>query len=113
MSYWLGQTLRHARSQFGITEEQMATSLDVNWRTIRRLETGLTVGRDIDRAVAGYAYVVGVDARDLWADALARWVEDGSVPQFEPMTGPAAAFARAIRDEAVRTRAEGARAPVS
>lgn len=105
MSYWIATALETVRENIGISEDEMATSLGVNWRTIRRLETGGSMGRDIDRFVAGYAHVAGIeDGRDIWEDALARWRKHGNAPQFEAVSGPAAAFADAIRAEVQRQK---------
>ena len=106
MSYWIATTLHDERERVGVSEDDMARTIGVNWRTIRRLEEGHGMGRDIDRFVAGYAYLLGVeDARELWGIALRRWQESGSPPRFEAIDGPAAAFAEAIRAEALRRRA--------
>ena len=105
MSYWIATTLHDEREKAGISEDDMARTIGVNWRTIRRLESGQGMGRDIDRFVAGYAYLLGVeDGRELWEAAQARWRRDGSPPRFEAIDGPAAAFAEAIRLEALRRR---------
>src|ERR1017187_8043325 len=115
MSYWIADVLLDARERHGITEGEMATSLGVNWRTIRRLEKGESMGRDIDRFVAQYAYVCGIpDARDLWTDAIAAWRKYGEAPGYEAIDGPAAAFAQAIRTQAqatIRSRGDDAERP--
>lgn len=114
MSYWIATTLRDRRLEAAVSVTDLATALGVNWRTIHRLEGGRSMGRDIDKFVAGYAYVLGIgDPRDLWADAAANWFRHGSAPQHEPTAGPAAVFADAIRSEALRRIAEGQRAPRS
>ena len=107
MSYWIASELKDARENAGISEALMATSLEVNWRTIRRLEKGETMGRDIDRFVTQYAYLTGVqDAREFWESAMKRWRKHGSPPPFEVNVGPAAAFAEAIRAEALRRKTD-------
>ena len=103
MTYWIGDVLQEEREAAGVTTAQVATALDVDERTIKRLELGQTMGRDIDRTVAAYAYLIGIeDGRDLWREALERWSRDGSPPQFKPSSDPAAAFAEAIRVTALR-----------
>ena len=107
MSYWIAATLVRAREEAGIHERQMAEIMGVDPSTIRRWETGDSFGRrtELDRAIAGYAYVLGLeDARELWDAALTAWYEHGSPPEFMPIEGPAAAFAEAIRTEALRQR---------
>ena len=107
MSYWIAHVLQQARERAGVSEGDIGTSLGVNWRTIRRLEAGTTMGRDIDHYVAGYAHLLGLeDGRALWREALRYWDKDGAPPRFMPVEGPAAAFAEAIRLEALRTRQE-------
>lgn len=105
MSYWIAKTLHRARTQAGIQERTMAELLDVDYRTIKRWEAGDSFGRktELDRAVAGYAYVLGhEDGRELWREALEWWLEEGSPPEFVPGDGPAAAFAAALREAAIR-----------
>lgn len=105
MSYWIALVLMEERERAGLSERQIATSFDVNPRTIQRLEKGASMGRDIDRFVAGYAHLLGYeDARDLWAAAVKRWRSEGSAPAFSPVDGPPSAFADAIRQEALRRR---------
>lgn len=105
MSWWIASELHEERERAGISEEQVAVSLGVDVRTVNRLEKGATMGRDIDRFVAQYAYLCGLDdPREFWDRALARWHKSGSAPAFEVLPGPAAAFAEAIRTEALRRR---------
>lgn len=106
MSYWIASVLQDVRSEASISEEQIAISLGVNWRTIRRLEQGASMGRDIDAFVAGYAYLIGIDdARELWERALQAWYKSGSPPSYVATDSPASAFAQAIRAEARRAQA--------
>lgn len=65
------------------------------------------MGRDIDGFVTGYAYLLGLeDPRTLWAEALEAWQRQGSAAPRPEMNGPAAAFAEAIRAEALRQRSQ-------
>ena len=67
MSYWIGMTLKEARERVGISRQDIARPLGVNDVTIKRLESGRSMGRDIDHAVAAYAFVLGLeDGRQLW-----------------------------------------------
>lgn len=114
MSYWIATVLQDARKHAGISEQNMAVSLGVNARTIRRLESGQTMGRDIDHFVAAYAHVCGLeDGRDLWGRAVERWRSDGTPPQFVVTEGPAAAFAEAIRAEALRRSSQSSQSSQS
>ena len=109
MSYWIATALRLRRTQADISESDVATALGVNWRTIRRLESGRSMGRDIDKFVAGYAYLLGLeDPRVIWDDALKMWRHKGSAAPMPTMEhGPPAAFAEAIRAETQRQLAQG------
>lgn len=105
MSYWIAYTLADAREGADIPRKRMAEVLGVDYRTVMRWESGDSFGRkqELDRAVAGYAYIVGLDdARVLWDAALDHWHKDGAPPRFIPVEGPAAAFAEAIRLESLR-----------
>lgn len=107
MSYWIARTLNRVRTRAGIHERTMAELMGVDARTIKRWEAGDSFGRrsELDRAIAGYAYVLGMeDGRELWQDALDWWRAEGAPPEFIPVEGPAAAFAEAIRLEALRQK---------
>lgn len=108
MSYWIGQTLKEEREKAGLEKADVARPLGVNDITIKRLESGRGMGRDIDHYVAAYAYVLGLeDGRELWGRALDRYKRHGSAPMFTvPVGSPAEAFAQAIRDVVLRRRAE-------
>jgi DNA-binding XRE family transcriptional regulator len=102
MSYWIADALIQAREDVGLEPKQMATILGVHEHTINRLESGQSMGRDIDSATAAYADVTGIgDARELWWAALYFWYQRGSAPAFTA-EGPAAAFAEAIRAASLR-----------
>lgn len=113
-SYWLADTLRAERTKADQPIELIAYVLGVNPRTIERFEdpahrddTGEKPwGRDIDRVVAVYAYVLGVeDPRDLWQLALDRWRDEGERPDFLSDLPPSTrGFIRPLWDEARRQR---------
>lgn len=105
LAYWIAAVLHDEREKVGISESEIATALRVNPRTIARLERGNTMAADIDGRVAAYAWLLGIDdSRDLWTKAISRWRKEGSPPRFQPIEGPAAAFAEAIRVVALRRR---------
>lgn len=109
LSYWIARVLQDAREEANCTTRDVGTSLDVDERTIKRLERGGTMGRDIDRFVAGYAFVLGYDdGRELWQQALHRWQREGAPPQAVIKDGAPDAFARSIRREALRRQQGGA-----
>lgn len=102
LAYWIATVLNDAREKAHVKEEEAATTLGVVVRTIRRLENrdgeAPTLGRDINRYVAAYAWLLGMDdGRDLWERALKRWRSHGTAPVFTPSDAPAEAFAAAIR----------------
>lgn len=101
MSYWMAWALKDARVRAGIGSAKMATSLDVNERTIKRLEEGKSLAGhklDMESAVAGYAYVLGIeDGRELWRRAIDEWMKHGSPPVHVSDPGPASAFAEEVR----------------
>lgn len=111
-SWWLAETLREEREKAGQPVELVAYVLGVNIRTIERFEDsdyrgsdgGKPYGHDIDRVVATYAYLLGMDdCRELWQLALDRWRNQGPPPDF--MTDlPAARFVLPIREVAQRQR---------
>lgn len=104
MAYWIAVTLRQEREKAGISRSHIAASLGLSPKTIDRLEAGESMGRDIDHAIAGYGYILGMnDNRELWQKALDNWSAHGSAPVFKP-GGPAEAFARAIRETALRMK---------
>lgn len=109
MSYWIACVLERERKRAGLSEHAMAQMMGVDSRTIKRWEAGDTFGRrtELDRAVAGYAFVLGMDdGRALWQWALDWWRAEGAPPEFIPVEGPAASFAEAIRQEALRRRSQ-------
>jgi transcriptional regulator with XRE-family HTH domain len=106
LSYWISETLKSARVSAGISEDDLARVRGVSGNTIRRLEKEESFDRGtIDRYLAGYAYVLGIDdPRKLWEQALTWWYVEGAAPEFSPPDGPAQAFARAIQVQARRQR---------
>lgn len=106
MSYWLATTLKEAREREGLSRADIARPLGVNDVTIKRLESGRSMGRDIDRYVAAYAFVLGLeDGRVLWEKATRDYRRHGSPPLFSVKEGsPAYAFAQALREVALRNR---------
>lgn len=123
-SWWLADTLRDERERAGQPVELVAYVLGVNVRTIERFEDSAyrgadgekPYGADIDRMVATYAYLLGLDdARDLWQLALDRWRSEGPPPDFMA-DHPAAKFVAPLREAAQgqrRSRPEQLKRPVS
>lgn len=105
-SYWIGEALRDARESAGIPIGPAAASIGMSPLKIQRIEgakgEGLQSYKDIDRIVAAYAYLLGIaDPRELWIDALDRWIKEGGIPNFEDDL-PGTRFLRPIREEAQR-----------
>jgi hypothetical protein len=109
MNYWIGDTLRAAREEGGVPLPMIAGVLDVHPRTVERIEDAGDArgyGADMDRVVAAYALVLGIeDSRDLWERAIQRWREE--VPEAPDFTAglPGARFVLPIR-EAARQQAQ-------
>lgn len=104
MAYWVAHVLKTERERAGIEEKDMAIAIGVDRMTIKRLEEGESLGRDIDDRMAGYAYVLGIDdCRELWRRALDAWLSHGEPSIFKEEGGPAA-FARWVRETAGRAR---------
>lgn len=137
-SYWLGQLLSREREGTGdehgigirkgepIDRGLLAGMIGYSEKTLERREEGerqknnpdvrkFTFGDDIDKIVAGYAYILGIDdPRVLWERALKLWHAEGAVPdykpelrnasQIRPLTPQEAGFERAIADEARRRK---------
>ena len=67
----IGQALTYATLYYGgnkyvAAAVAVASALGVSEMTIRRLESGRSMGRDIDHYVAAYAYAAGIeDARGV------------------------------------------------
>lgn len=109
MSYWIGDILRERREAAGIERSDIAKMLGVHEHTVARLEDGVSMGRDIDRAISAYAYALGIkDGREFWSDALERWYKHGSPPRFKRPDSPAGAFAEALHLTALRRQQDGA-----
>lgn len=107
LSYWLAAVLRKEREAAGRTRQDIATMLGTSVKTIDRFESGESLGRDAELYVAAYAYALGLeDSRELWARAVQSWLQKGVPPVFRA-EGPAEAYARAIRNVALRQRQSG------
>lgn len=118
LSYWISLTLKSAREAAGVEEGDLARILGVSENTIKRIEKEQSFDRgSIDTYLAGYAYVLGIDdPRLFWEQAIDRWHREGAAPEFKPPDGPAAAFARAIQDQARRqsqSRGDTSKKPTS
>lgn len=116
-SYWIAETLRAERERAELPIEHIAVALGVSVRTVTRLEdpegldpTGRKpYGRDIDRAVATYAWLLGYDdPRDLWQLALDRWRAQPAPDFTDEM--PGSRFVAPIREAARAQRSRQARA---
>lgn len=96
--YWLAITLAAEREKAGIPVERVAGVLEVSRVTLERFEEGSGYGREPDRYVAGYAYMLGEDdPRKLWQLALDRWVREGAAPDFLDEL-PGKDFIRSVRE---------------
>jgi len=77
MHEWIRQVLRDRREDAGLTLAQVEQVAGVDRGNLSRMERGLSRAvRDFDGIVEGYAKALGVEAVELWAEALARWQSD-------------------------------------
>lgn len=106
MSYWLADALVDVRKAAGVDKVDIAMILGAHEHTIKRLEDGQSMGRDVDRAVSAYADLADLDGREVWWTALYYWYERGIAPQFTA-EGPPAAYAEALRAASLRLRGDG------
>lgn len=81
MRYWISTVLREAREEAGVPPKNVAQLADVDNSTLSRFENHRTWPQNLDRMVAAYALIAGVeDPRDLWREAVQRYVKDGGQP---------------------------------
>jgi|SRR5581483_8988448 len=108
MRYWIGRTLEAAREDRGLDPGQMATAIDGKEATIKKWEKGKHFPRDIDQALAAYAYVLGrKDGLVFWTEAVERWRADRTeLPRFIPKTDPAGDYADKLRQESLQQQAD-------
>lgn len=91
MCYWLARTARETRESVDppVKTSTLAVLAGVDASTISRFEAAKTWPQKIDRVVAAYAAMCGIeDGRELWARALKDWRASGGAPALEEL-GPA------------------------
>lgn len=113
MSYWLAGVLREQRKAHGIRPSELAGLVKRDQSTISRIEKGKSLPPDIDRYVAAYAQLSGLeDGRVLWQRALEKWWQEGSPPVLIERLETESEVQRLERDlqeTAARERAKRAR----
>ena len=113
MSYWLAHVLRRERTARGLKPSEIAGRVKRDQSVISRLETGRTLPPDVDKYVAAYAELTGVeDGRTFWNQALDLWWKHGAKPVVDEdqLAGekPTERFERTIGEAAQRSpRAPG------
>src|SRR5690349_19695443 len=86
MNYWLGRRLRLAREAANLSRRQLAAYIPgrkgepVDVSTLSRFENGETWTPHPDVTVATYGLLCEVDARTLWREAAADFIELGDTP---------------------------------
>jgi transcriptional regulator with XRE-family HTH domain len=81
MRYWLSCTLKEVRERAGQKPKTVAELAGVDASTISRFENNQAWPQKIDRMVAAYAMLSGVDdGRDLWHEAVERFRAQGGAP---------------------------------
>lgn len=107
LDWWLGATMKAARTAAHITRTQIAGRLGVAELTVLKFEHGESHPRESDQYLAAYAELLGVaDALVFYERAIARWRADGrdSLPRVETErpTRAADAARRVRRDPSAR-----------
>lgn len=82
---WLAHVCCTRRVESQRKQVHVAASLGVDQRTIGRFEAAEAWPRDADLVVAAYADDLEIDARDIWAQALALWQSDGRSPDLQDL----------------------------
>ena len=72
MAVRLGAACRHARSQTDVRLLDVALEAGLTEPTISKFERGAGGWRDVDRIVAAYGELLGVEPDELWGAALER-----------------------------------------
>src|SRR4051812_21257163 len=70
---FLAAAARDARQERDRLQVHIAAELRVNEATINRFEKGKHWPRNPDRMIGAYAKDLGINAREIWEDALERW----------------------------------------
>lgn len=77
---YLGRVCRDIRQDAGLSMELLGVAAGSSSQVIRRFEHGKTVPRDLEDVVCCYAEIAGRDAREVWKEAVDRWVKYGLRP---------------------------------
>jgi len=87
MRYWLSRILREARERAHIRRQEIAIVAGLDASTISRFENATSWPQQLDRLVAAYAQLCGIeDGRELWTQALRSWQTRGSPPTLGQLT---------------------------
>lgn len=84
LSTYLGHLLEEKRTKADpyISRAKIARLLVVTEQTVERLELKPGLPPDVDRYVAGYARLLGIDdPRDIYLEAIDRWKKHGPRPR--------------------------------
>src|SRR5256885_8070551 len=85
MAYWLAQAAKQARLAADKKPYELSALLHRDPSTITRFEQGRTLPPEIDRYLAAYAQLCGLeDNRALWTTALELWYEHGLPMPVDP-----------------------------
>jgi ribosome-binding protein aMBF1 (putative translation factor) len=74
--HWLATVCREAREEANRGQVHIAARLGVNQATIARFERAHAWPRDPDQMAQAYADELGVEAVELWAEAIRRWHDE-------------------------------------
>jgi transcriptional regulator with XRE-family HTH domain len=91
MLFWLARVARQLRTQAGCKQVEIAAALSrvgehTDQSTVYRFEQARAWPRSPETLIAAYAEELEVDAREIWALAIALWQEHGPAPTLETLT---------------------------
>lgn len=116
--FWLSKHLRELRECKDVSIADIAVLVDgrktgkpINTSSLSRFENGESWPDRPDQTVAAYAYLCGYeDARELWKEAIERFIKKGGAPAIEDLRSPGRAL-RLASEAAQRTRPYVAESP--
>jgi hypothetical protein len=112
-AYWLAKAATQVREGAHATPEHVGAAARLRSETVTRFEKAENWPRDLDRLMAAYADVAGIDdARKIFDLALDKWYANGDAPVLHADgdgSGPKGAqqFAKELGARRRRPRAPG------
>lgn len=83
--FWIGQAAKARREDAGLRLEAIAAETGHGKETLDRFEKGRTRPHELEVMLVGYAKLTGLeDPRDIVAQAVRLWYENGVNPALAP-----------------------------